>query len=314
MKFLYKLEEKWGSKSVKNLPLITVIVFSLSYILFWLVPDVYEMLVFDPFKVFGSGQVWRVFTWIFTMPGSFNYFTLVMLFVYVMLGRSIEMSIGTFMYNIYVFSMLIVLMLGNVITGLIFYLQATGGSMGIDKAWIQEAMYYVPEFGPTVYILDAIFLGFALIYSESFMLFMFVIPIRAKYLAYADLIWLGYLFFKYNALCNRVNIICVVVVWLVYTILMKHYTPGHAKVMLQRKAYTAKRTMERKKREHDAEKGKIIDFPGSVTRHKCAICGKTEKDDPMMEFRFCSKCDGNYEYCSEHLYTHTHVKLTDNKM
>ena len=113
MKFLYKLEDKWGSKSIKNLPLITVIIFSLSYVLGWLAPDVYEKLVFDPFAVFGSGEVWRVFTWIFTMPGSFNYFTLVMLFVYVMIGRSVEMSIGTFMYNIYIFSMLLVLTLGD---------------------------------------------------------------------------------------------------------------------------------------------------------------------------------------------------------
>ena len=27
-----------------------------------------------------------------------------------------------------------------------------------------------------------------------------------------------------------------------------------------------------------------------------------------LEFRFCSKCDGNYEYCQEHLFTHQHVK------
>ena len=46
----------------------------------------------------------------------------------------------------------------------------------------------------------------------------------------------------------------------------------------------------------------------SITRHKCAICDRTELDCPEMQFRFCSKCDGNYEYCEEHLYTHTHVK------
>ena len=43
-------------------------------------------------------------------------------------------------------------------------------------------------------------------------------------------------------------------------------------------------------------------------RHKCAVCGKTELDDPNLEFRYCSKCNGNYEYCNEHLFTHTHVK------
>ena len=33
-----------------------------------------------------------------------------------------------------------------------------------------------------------------------------------------------------------------------------------------------------------------------------------ELDDDTLEFRFCSKCEGNYEYCMDHLYTHEHVK------
>ena len=45
-----------------------------------------------------------------------------------------------------------------------------------------------------------------------------------------------------------------------------------------------------------------------ITRHKCAICGRTELDDENLEFRFCSKCEGDYEYCMDHLYTHEHVK------
>ena len=39
------------------------------------------------------------------------------------------------------------------------------------------------------------------------------------------------------------------------------------------------------------------------THHRCAICGRTEKDGEDLEFRFCSKCKGNYEYCQEHLFT-----------
>lgn len=30
-----------------------------------------------------------------------------------------------------------------------------------------------------------------------------------------------------------------------------------------------------------------------------------------LDFRFCSKCDGNYEYCSDHLFTHQHVRKHD---
>ena len=43
-------------------------------------------------------------------------------------------------------------------------------------------------------------------------------------------------------------------------------------------------------------------------KHRCAVCGRTELDDPSLEFRFCSKCNGNYEYCQDHLFTHQHVK------
>ena len=43
-------------------------------------------------------------------------------------------------------------------------------------------------------------------------------------------------------------------------------------------------------------------------KHRCAVCGRTELDDPCLEFRFCSKCNGNYEYCQDHLFTHEHVK------
>ena len=45
---------------------------------------------------------------------------------------------------------------------------------------------------------------------------------------------------------------------------------------------------------------------GDQPRHRCAVCGRTEKDDDTLEFRFCSKCNGSFEYCSDHLYTHEH--------
>ena len=35
--------------------------------------------------------------------------------------------------------------------------------------------------------------------------------------------------------------------------------------------------------------------------------GRTELDAPGLEFRYCSKCQGDHEYCMEHLYTHVHV-------
>ena len=35
---------------------------------------------------------------------------------------------------------------------------------------------------------------------------------------------------------------------------------------------------------------------------------ETEAENVNADINFCSKCNGNYEYCSDHLFTHTHVK------
>jgi hypothetical protein len=41
--------------------------------------------------------------------------------------------------------------------------------------------------------------------------------------------------------------------------------------------------------------------------HRCTICGITDRTDPKMEFRYCSKCAGSCCYCMEHLRAHEHV-------
>ena len=43
-----------------------------------------------------------------------------------------------------------------------------------------------------------------------------------------------------------------------------------------------------------------------LVKHKCALCGKTEKDGDNLVFRYCSKCNGNFEFCQDHIYTHIH--------
>ncbi|MGQ9661875.1 MAG: site-2 protease family protein [Kiritimatiellia bacterium] len=40
--------------------------------------------------------------------------------------------------------------------------------------------------------------------------------------------------------------------------------------------------------------------------HRCAVCGRTEHDDPNLEFRVCPDCSGGREYCLDHLDRHQH--------
>ena len=63
------------------------------------------------------------------------------------------------------------------------------------------------------------------------------------------------------------------------------------------------------KRKHEF-KAKINETAKTVRmagRHRCVVCGRTDLDHPDLTFRYCSKCEGDYEYCQDHLYTHQHV-------
>lgn len=42
--------------------------------------------------------------------------------------------------------------------------------------------------------------------------------------------------------------------------------------------------------------------------HTCAVCGITDLEDPTMQFRYCSQCDGARGYCTDHIRDHEHVK------
>lgn len=51
---------------------------------------------------------------------------------------------------------------------------------------------------------------------------------------------------------------------------------------------------------------------GGSAKHRCAVCGRTERDGDNLVFRYCSKCEGDKEYCQDHLYTHVHVTSGNN--
>lgn len=42
-------------------------------------------------------------------------------------------------------------------------------------------------------------------------------------------------------------------------------------------------------------------------RHICALCGIDSRTHPKMQFRYCSKCEGEKAYCEAHLQDHQHA-------
>ncbi|MFR7742760.1 MAG: hypothetical protein ACLU3I_05305 [Acutalibacteraceae bacterium] len=60
--------------------------------------------------------------------------------------------------------------------------------------------------------------------------------------------------------------------------------------------------------------GRMRTGPGPTTpnrqkpyRHKCTVCGRMDTDYPNLEFRYCSKCNGYYCYCIDHINNHVHI-------
>ena len=120
-----------------------------------------------------------------------------------------------------------------------------------------------------------------------------ILPIKIKWMGLVYGVYILYQLATGN-LVSRVVIISSLLNFLVFFLSsrnMKPYTP---------KEQARKAKFRQQSRPHMTY--------ANGARHRCAVCGRTELDDPNLEFRFCSKCNGNYEYCQDHLFTHQHVK------
>lgn len=298
MIWFYKLEQKYGKYAIKNLTWYLIICYAIGYVLQIsaglgnsVTTSLLSYMTLDVHAIL-HGQIWRLVTWILIPPGSFDIFTLVTLYCYFSIGTLLERTWGSFKYNVFMFSGLIFTMIGAfVLYGIlaVVYGGATGGELSLLSA-VTAYMF------STYYISMSIFLAFAITYPDSQMLFMFIIPIKAKVLGIIYVLLMVYEIFKAFSVSwvYGAATACVIVFSLLNVLLF---------FIVTRKNFRTPTQMKRQK-----EYQRHVVKMKKVTRHKCAICGRTEESDPDEQFRFCSKCEGNYEYCSKHIYTHTHIK------
>ena len=101
--FLAKMEKKYGRYAVKNLIVYLLAAYAVGYVLQLIAPAVYTYLELSPALVM-KGQVWRLVTWVCTVPESFNIFILFMFMFQYFIGSSLERYWGSFRYNCYIFS------------------------------------------------------------------------------------------------------------------------------------------------------------------------------------------------------------------
>lgn len=280
--FMNRLERKLGKYAIHNLSLYLIVCYGFGYIISIVNSNFFQYLTLEPALIL-KGQVWRLLTWVVVPPSSSNIlFTMIMLYFYYSLGNTMERVWGTFKFNVYIFSGMLFTIVGAFLAYFIYYF-----GYGIDPLGIG---IYVS----TYYINMSILLAYAATFPEmQIVMLLIIIPVPMK------VKWLGILYAfmlvmeaVQNGLVGKIIIIASLLNFILFFLTSKNkkYVPP------KRTATTCTGQKEGTKKMRP------------VTRHKCAICGRTEESDPDLEFRFCSKCNGNYEYCQDHLFTHEHVQ------
>ena len=285
MKFIDKLERKFGRFGIPNLTIYMIVCYVIGYALMIVNPGILNWLSLEPAYIL-RGQVWRLVTWVLYPPSTSGvlWFAIAVLFFYYPIGTSLERTIGTFKYTLYILSGVIFTILGAFI--LYFLL---GGNVLVGNVF------------STYYISLSTFLAYAMCYPDMQVLLMFIIPVKMKWMAIFYVVIVVYEMIQYimaGAWYLVILIVASLLNFIIFYFGTKDFSRYNPKEVHRRNEF--RRAME--------PQGRMKSGSGSVTKHKCAICGRTELDDPNLEFRFCSRCNGNYEYCQDHLFTHTHVK------
>ncbi len=268
MNFIRSLERKFGRFAIRNLMLYLTVIYGVGFILSVVSPLLYYTYLNLDVGLILKGQIWRLVTWIVYPPSTSLYFGLLMLYVYYSFGTSLERVWGAFRFNLFIFMGMIFHILAAFICYFAF------GLSGYD--WI-----ITPE-----NLNMSIFLAFAFTFPDVQFLAMFIIPIRAKAMAYIYIIVMAVQFYI-GSNVSRLTIGLSILNFIVFYLATRNWN----------RAFDVKRKQDFRVK---------IKPAGHV--HRCCVCNRTEKDNPDLEFRYCSKCNGSFEYCSEHLYTHKHVE------
>lgn len=240
------------------------------------------------------GEVWRIITFLFVPVSGYSssdmfsilWFAMTTLFYYY-IGNALERQWGSTRFTVFYFLGAIL----NLIIGFAFQTSVT--------------MYYVNM---------SMFFAFATLYPNLQFLLFFIIPVKAKWLAWIDAAYFLIAVFQYLFTGHPLLALIPIVAVLNYLLFFAAdigsqfaYWRGRAKSKVRQQQY--KNAYQR-----PSSGPKVVNFHDAKTQtkaqylHKCAVCGKTDLSDPQMEFRYCSKCNGYYCYCADHINNHIHIQ------
>lgn len=263
----------------------------------------YEMLSFDKDKIL-QGQVWRLVTYVFTQSGG-GFLELIFLYFFYMLGRMTENSMGTFKFNLFYFSGVILMD----VFAMIFCPTIPQDGMVTMEAY-QFLTAVLPGYWKMAYYLHlSLILLYATTHPDSQFYIFFVIPVRA---------WLIALIYLVLEVIEIYNLSYPVMYFphnLFPLVALANYLIFVGSDIRNLLPLSLRAKLRRSNNQKGKQQPKVIQF--SVSRqaaeqsadynHRCEVCGRTDVSDPQLEFRYCSRCGGYRCYCEDHINNHTHI-------
>ena len=287
---------KYRDKGIPNLMLYIIIGSAIVMGLYYLgYPQIYNILSFDRSAIL-KGQVWRLFSYVFTMSGGGIFFTLIMLYCYYSLGRALEMTWGTLRFNLYYISGILLMDIFAMLFG------------GISIAGLDSSVYFYS--GNMISSLHlSLLLCYATSYPDARFVIFFIIPIRAWILAMIYLIVTAFSVVSMSLAHLFPHNLFPLVGLMNYFIFcggdMINVLPPTWRMRILHKKQKRAAPRQTGSVPFTREGGKKAAAPYT---HRCTICGRTDTSNPELEFRYCSRCNGYFCYCEDHINNHTHVE------
>ena len=280
---------------IPNLMLYIVIGNIAIYLLASFSSQSYQLLRALSFSLRGllQGDIWRLVTFAIVPSGGGIMFFLYCYFTYSM-GRTLEQQWGTAKFTCYYLGGLLLTVLGASLASVI-----TGMDIMVSSA--SDVTF-------------AMFLAFAILFPDAtFVLFPLPIPIRARYIAYFDLLYFAFMILApiiggqwYSAVTPLMALLNVsIMIWPELSRFLK-LDRGKAARQAAQFRDTAEQARQAAARQAFARKAAAQRQQASAGERKCAVCGRTNLTNPELDFRYCSRCAGYHCFCSDHIFTHVH--------
>ena len=294
------------NKGIPNLMLYIVLGNAVVYLLSMVNQNfvLYDVLCFDRNLIL-QGQVWRLFTYVFTsFSGTSNLLLVAISYLcYFSIGKAIENVWGTFRFNLFYISGVLMMDI---------FAMAFGGILVQSGGAVYDFSAYYSSMGTTLNL--TLFLSYATLYPNAHFLLFFIIPVKAWIFALLDLIltlW-EMISLSYPVLAFPHNLFPLVAI--------ANYLLFFGKDVLNLIPLSLRVNTGKLFRKKGDKKTGTIPFPtagsyqATVARptapytHRCTVCGRTDVTNPELEFRYCSRCNGYHCYCQEHISNHEHIE------